>query len=107
MTESPLIDRLLVIDDEPSFGQIVKKIAEASGFEVVVTHDATDFLHRARQWRPSVILLDLMMPGSDGVQLLRALAADNTRAFVMLTSGADSKVLEAAMQLGRERGLTM
>jgi EAL domain-containing protein (putative c-di-GMP-specific phosphodiesterase class I) len=100
-------DRLLVIDDEPAFGQIVKKVAEGCGFEVVVTHDPSAFMHTARQWRPTVIILDLMMPGTDGVQLLRTLAADNCPAHVVLTSGADGKVLESAMQLGRERGLNM
>ena len=100
-------DRLLVIDDEPSLGQIVKKVGEASGFEVVVTRDPSAFMHAARQWHPTVIMLDLKMPGTDGVQLLRSLAADNCPANVVLTSGSDAKILESAMQLGRERGLNM
>jgi EAL domain-containing protein (putative c-di-GMP-specific phosphodiesterase class I) len=100
-------DRLLVIDDEPAFGQIVKQVAEAGGFEVVVTRDPSAFMHAARQWHPSVIILDLKMPGTDGIQLLRTLAADNCSAHVVLTSGADGKVLESAIQLGRERGLNM
>src|SRR5713101_4407449 len=100
-------DRLLVIDDEAAFGQIVKRVAEASGFEVVVTHDPSVFMNAARQWHPTVIVLDLKMPGTDGVQLLRTLAADNCPAHVLLTSGSDGKVLESAMQLGRERGLNM
>src|SRR5713101_6258480 len=100
-------DRLLVIDDEPGFGQIVKRVAEAGGFEVVVTRDPSAFTHAARQWHPTVIMLDLKMPGTDGVQLLRSLAADNCPANVVLTSGSDTKILETAMQLGRERGLNM
>jgi EAL domain-containing protein (putative c-di-GMP-specific phosphodiesterase class I)/ActR/RegA family two-component response regulator len=100
-------DRLLVIDDEPGFLQIVKKVAEASRFEAVVTGDPSAFVNVARQWHPTVIMLDLKMPGTDGVQLLRSLAADNCPAHVILTSGSDAKVLDAAMQLGRERGLKM
>jgi EAL domain-containing protein (putative c-di-GMP-specific phosphodiesterase class I)/ActR/RegA family two-component response regulator len=100
-------DRLLVIDDEAAFGQIVKKVAEASGFEVVVTDDPSIFTNTARQWHPTVIVLDLKMPGTDGVQLLRTLAADNCPAHVVLSSGSDPKILESAMQLGRERGLDM
>jgi CheY-like chemotaxis protein len=64
-------------------------------------------MNSARQWHPTVIMLDLKMPGTDGVQLLRSLAADNCSAHVVLTSGSDEKILEAAMQLGRERGLNM
>ena len=100
-------DRLLVIDDERPFGQTVKRVAEASGFEVVATDDPSVFINAVRLWHPTVIMLDLMMPGTDGIQLLRALAADNCPAHVVLTSGADGKVLDSALQLGRERGLKM
>ena len=49
----------------------------------------------------------LRIPGSDGIELLRLLAADKCPAHVVLSSGADGKILESAMQLGRERGLSM
>jgi EAL domain-containing protein (putative c-di-GMP-specific phosphodiesterase class I) len=100
-------DRLLLIDDEIAFGQIVKRVAQSDGFEVVVTDDAAAFINAARLWHPSVIMLDLKMPGTDGIQLLRTLAADKCTAEIVLTSGADSKVLDAAIELGRERGLRM
>ncbi len=100
-------DRLLVIDDEPIYGKLIKKVAEASGFEVVVTDDPVIFVTTTRLWHPTVIMMDLNMPGTDGIQLLRTLAADQCAADVVLTSGADAKVLESAMQLGRERGLSM
>jgi EAL domain-containing protein (putative c-di-GMP-specific phosphodiesterase class I) len=100
-------DRLLMIDDEPGFGRLVKKIAQDAGFEVVVTEDADTFVKTARLWHPSVILLDLKMPGTDGVQLLRILAADKCAAHIVLTSGAEGKIVETAMQIGRERGLNI
>jgi EAL domain-containing protein (putative c-di-GMP-specific phosphodiesterase class I) len=107
MSDDLFGDRLLVIDDEPALGQIVKKVAEASGFEVVVTDDPTAFIDAARRWHPSVIIMDLKMPGTDGIQLLRTLAANNCSAHVVLSSGSGEKVLESSMQLGRERGLDM
>jgi EAL domain-containing protein (putative c-di-GMP-specific phosphodiesterase class I)/ActR/RegA family two-component response regulator len=100
-------DRLLVVDDEPAFGTIVKRVAQGCGFEVVVTETAGAFMSAARSWHPTVILLDLKIPGSDGIELLRSLAADKCPAHIVLSSGADTKVLEAAMQLGLERGLKM
>ena len=100
-------DRLLVIDDEPALGTIIRRVAEGCGFEVVVTQDPVFFMNTARLWRPSVIMLDLKMPGTDGVQLLRTLASDKCGARVVVSSGADVKVLESAMALGRERGLNM
>ena len=107
MSDELFGDRLLMIDDEPAFGQIVKRVARDCGFEVVVTQDPGVFINTARLWHPSVIMLDLKMPGADGVQLLRSLAADKCPAHVVLSSGADAKVLDSAMQLGRERGLRM
>src|SRR5712692_9904880 len=107
MADEHLGDRLLVIDDEPSLRQLVKRVAEISGFEVVVTHDPAAFINSARLWRPTVIMLDLKMPGTDGIQLLRTLAAEKCAAHIVLSSGCDRRVLEAAMQLGRERGLNM
>jgi EAL domain-containing protein (putative c-di-GMP-specific phosphodiesterase class I)/AmiR/NasT family two-component response regulator len=100
-------NRVLVIDDEPAFSRLIKHTAEGSGFEVIITEDARDFATAARSWHPTVILLDLNMPGTDGIQLLRALAADQCAAHVVISSGADSKVLEAAMRLGHQRGLKM
>jgi EAL domain-containing protein (putative c-di-GMP-specific phosphodiesterase class I)/AmiR/NasT family two-component response regulator len=107
MTQEIFGDRLLVVDDEPAFGQIVKRVAQGCGFEVVVTEAADTFINAARLWHPTVIMLDLKMPGSDGIELLRSLAADKCSAHIVLTSGADAKVLESAMQLGRDRGLKM
>src|SRR5690349_10647251 len=100
-------DRLLMIDDDPAFGRLVKRIAQDAGFEVVVTDNPDSFVKTARLWRPSVIVLDLKMPGTDGIQLLRILAADKCAAHIMLSSGAEGKILESAMQLGRERGLNV
>jgi len=98
-------NRLLVIDDDSGFRRLITRIAEGAGFETVATDDAGHFVERARVWHPSVIILDLRMPGIDGIQLLRDLSAEQCPANVVLASGMDGKVLDAAQQLGRERGL--
>ena len=102
-----MANRLLIIDDEPGFATAARKIGENLGFEVLVADNADVFLRAAREWRPQAILMDLKMPGTDGIELLRALAADQCRAQVALMSGSDQKTLETAMQLGRDRGLNM
>src|SRR2546425_11140230 len=107
MAEALFGDRLLMIDDEPAFGQVIKKVAQDCGFEVAVTADPAIFMNAVRMWHPTVIMLDLKMPNTDGIQLLRVLAADKCTAHVVVTSGEHGKVLDSAMQLGRERGLNM
>jgi EAL domain-containing protein (putative c-di-GMP-specific phosphodiesterase class I) len=99
--------RLLVVDDEPSICRSIARVGESIGFEVFATEDPSAFLRTAQLWHPTVIILDLNIPGTDGIQLLRALAADKCAARIALASGADSKVLQAAQQLGIERGLSM
>src|SRR5271156_3889395 len=64
-----LNNRLLLIDDDPGLRRVVKKMAEGMGFEVVDTEDPRFFIKTVRGWRPSVVILDLMMPGADGIEL--------------------------------------
>ncbi len=107
MADDIFSNRLLVVDDEPGIVRLIKRVAEGSGFDVAVTEDSRTFAKAVRSWRPRVIIMDLKMPGTDGIQLLLDLAADKCTAHVVLASGEDGKVLETAQQLGRERGLKM
>jgi EAL domain-containing protein (putative c-di-GMP-specific phosphodiesterase class I)/ActR/RegA family two-component response regulator len=99
--------RLLIVDDDQSFGRLIKRVAEPCGFEVIATDDPGNFTHVMRCWSPGVVVLDLQIPGTDGIELLRKLAVDGCAAHVILASGVDEKTLDSALQLGRERGLKM
>ena len=68
-------NRLLVVDADPSVGRLVKRVGESVGFEVIATEDPAVFATTAQHWQPTVIIMDLNMPGPDGIQLLRGLAA--------------------------------
>jgi len=107
MTDDPRGNRLLVVDDEPSLGRLVKRIAESVGFETIATQDPTIFAQTARCWHPSVVIVDLNMPGTDGIALLRGLAEDECAAYVVLTSGGAGATLDEACHFGRECGLKM
>jgi DNA-binding response OmpR family regulator len=99
--------RLLLIDDEPALADFLASAARNCGFDPVVT--ATDDQFRADflAHRPDVVALDLGMPGMDGVELLRFLAAQDYRAPVLIVSGFDRRVLESAFRLGEALGLIM
>ena len=73
----------------------------------MATGDAASFMEHVRQWNPSVVTIDLNMPGTDGIQLLREMVETNTRARILIASGVDPKVLEAAGKLVGERGLVV
>jgi len=100
-------NRLLIIDDDAAILQTVTMIAETSGFDSCATDDAAVFKENLASWRPTLIIVDLQMPGRDGIQLLGDLATAKSEAAVIVATGADTRVLDAAMRLGRERGLKM
>jgi CheY-like chemotaxis protein len=99
--------RLLVIDDEPALADFVAEVAGECGFEPTLTSDNRDFREEFVARRPDVVVLDLGMPGMDGVELLRFLAAEEYLAPVLIISGFDRRVLESAFRLGEALGLTM
>jgi DNA-binding response OmpR family regulator len=99
--------RLLVIDDEPRLGEFLASIARESGFETEVTSNDEEFRSRFLAEKPSLVALDLGMPGMDGIELLRFLAEQDYGSTVLIVSGFDRRVLESAFRLGEELGLTM
>jgi EAL domain-containing protein (putative c-di-GMP-specific phosphodiesterase class I)/FixJ family two-component response regulator len=99
------MDRLLVIDDEAELGRFVGRVAESMGYEVNVTTRAQDFKTAVDAWAPTAIILDLAMPEADGLELLRWLASENRQMQIMIMSGYDGRIIEAAKRIGQERGL--
>lgn len=99
--------RLLVIDDEPALAEFVATVASECGFEPILTGDYEAFHVAVREARPAMVALDLGMPGMDGVELLRFLAEENSRAPILIISGFDRRVLESAFRLGEALGLRM
>ena len=98
-------NRLLIVDDHPSMGELVARIGTAAGFAVAVTQCVDDFLEQLRAFNPSVVTLDLLMPGTDGVELLAKLAAQNCAAKIILMSGTDGPMLDVAHTFGEDLGL--
>jgi DNA-binding response OmpR family regulator len=92
--------RLLVIDDERSICEFVRRVAEAEGFEVVTAVTHGRFKAAYESFRPSVILLDLMMPHVDGIAPLENLAARHCTAQVMIMSGYHPELLNSCRRLG-------
>ncbi len=98
-------NRLLLIDDEDAIAKTVKTIANGCSFDVETTADAAIFLERVANWLPTHVILDLQMPGKDGVELLRELSDLRYSGRIIIASGAGGRVVDAARRLGAERGL--
>ncbi len=99
--------RLLLIDDEPALASFVANAAAMTGFEPVITSDDELFREQFHAGPPGMVVLDLGMPGMDGVELLRFLSAEGFEGPVLIISGFDRRVLESAFRLGQALGLKM
>jgi len=99
--------RFLVIDDDPAITELIQDLADSIGYVALAANRYDRFLSIYEQHAVSAILLDLQMPGVDGVEYLRVLGERACKADIIVMSGHDSKVLEAAVRLGREHGLSM
>ena len=99
--------RLLVIDDEPALAEFVAQVARECGYVPVLTAHDHAFRDTFMAGRPDLIVLDLGMPGMDGVELLRFLASEGNDAPVLIFSGFDRRVLESAFRLGEALGQRM
>ena len=95
-------NRVLVVEDDPSVRGLIQAILEGEAMEVVLAGDGEEGLRLARSIDPAVVLLDVMMPGLGGPEVIRRLrAADGSLPFaVLVVTGA----AEAAGPLRRELG---
>jgi EAL domain-containing protein (putative c-di-GMP-specific phosphodiesterase class I) len=98
-------NHLLVIDDEPLMASVIGKVARLLGFDVITTDDPSDLRTRLRTWRPNVIVLDLMMPGLDGFEVLGILKEESSNARILIVSGLDRPMIDAARDLAIRNGL--
>ena len=96
---------LFVVDDEPAICTLIQRIAEGCGYPVAVASDPAKFKQQFQAVAPSVICLDLAMPGSDGIEVLRFLAAQGCSARLLIISGYQSAMVQMAVRLGEALGL--
>lgn len=97
---------ILVIDDEPQIADICRDYLTAAGFGVLVAHDGVKGLALARKERPDLVVLDLMLPGLDGLDVCRELRRESTTPIIMLTARVDESDKLIGLELGADDYLT-
>ncbi|HVJ40958.1 MAG TPA: EAL domain-containing response regulator [Dongiaceae bacterium] len=105
--ETLLAPRLAIVDDEPGICRLVERVATDCGYQVFATTDPAKFRQEIAELDPAIIILDLQIPGMDGIELLRELSGLGLSGHVLLISGSDIKIMESAMFLGLARGMRM
>lgn len=105
MTEQ--MDKLLIIDDEKGVREYLAAACRRLNFVATTAVGRDAVVRKLTTFNPSVILLDLQMPGDDGIQILKVLKDHKSTARIILMSGLDKRTLSTATQLGKIFGLNM
>jgi two-component system OmpR family response regulator len=82
--------RVLVVDDEPSLSELLGRVLRFEGWDVEVAGTGATAISMARSFRPDAVVLDVMLPDIDGLQVLSALRVDNPAVCVLFLTARDS-----------------
>jgi DNA-binding response OmpR family regulator len=96
--------RLLSVDDDPAILRLIARIATDLDFSVESIAQGELFRDAYQRFTPTVVTLDIFMPGVDGIELLLWLAQIKSSAHVIVTSGAELRYLPMANEIGRQHG---
>jgi DNA-binding response OmpR family regulator len=92
---------VLVVDDDDIIRRVVRTVLEADDFEVVEAKDGDEAIQKVSPEHPLVVVLDVMRPGLDGVEVCRRVRADGTK-VLMLTARDDADVEQASKDAGAD-----
>ncbi|MFM8874831.1 MAG: response regulator transcription factor [Anaerolineae bacterium] len=98
--------KILVIDDEPSITNLVSAYLKPEGYEVFTAGDGNAGLKAARAFKPDLIILDLMLPGMDGIELLSRLRRESDVYVIMLTARTDETDKIVGLSVGADDYVT-
>jgi len=98
---------LLLIEDDSMVGRFIAHAGEECGYRAIRTMRFERFASAFAERAPDAIAVDLCVPGADGVEVIRFLAAKQFKGPVLIISGLDPRVVASAMRLGQALGLAM
>jgi DNA-binding response OmpR family regulator len=95
---------VLVVDDEPTIGEVVSRYLERAGYETRVAADGPAALEAVAERSPDLIVLDLMLPGLDGLEVMRRVRErrDHSSAIILLTAKGDESDRIVGLRLGAD-----
>jgi two-component system, OmpR family, response regulator MtrA len=94
--------RVLVVDDDAALSEMLGIVLRGEGFEPVFCADGAEALAAFRESKPDLVLLDLMLPGRDGIDVCRAIRAESGTPIVMLTAKSDTVDVVVGLESGAD-----
>lgn len=98
--------RILVVDDEPSITKLVEAYLRPEGYEVMVAADGPSGLKAARSFKPDLVVLDVMLPGMDGIELLTQLRRESQVYVILLTARTEETDKVVGLSVGADDYVT-
>lgn len=105
-TEETMNERILVVEDERSLNRVISDYLSTLGYKTDSVFDGREALRRARDLPPDLIVLDLMLPGLDGLDVARRIREDSSVPIIMLTARAEEADKLIGLELGADDYLT-
>jgi DNA-binding response OmpR family regulator len=99
-------ERILVVEDEPALRDTLEWNLVREGYQVQTVADGIAGLQRAREWKPDLLILDLMLPGMDGLEVCRQLRKDSALPILMLTARESETDRVVGLEMGADDYLT-
>jgi len=96
--------RLVVIDDEPDVAEFMRQAATSVGFEVHVARGDTDFRRACNEQEPAAVIVDIIMPDADGLEIVGWLSETGFPGKVLVITGSQPNYARAAKLIGETKG---
>src|SRR6187551_1578955 len=98
--------KVLVVEDERAIADAIAARLRAEEFDVTLAANGPDAVARAAVWRPDLVVLDVMLPGFDGLEVCRRIQAERPVPVIMLTARDDENDLLIGLAMGADDYLT-
>lgn len=101
--------KVLIVEDDKSYAEILKRVIMKNGYEINLAHDGKEGLELSTEWKPDVIIVDWMMPGMSGIELISKLREHPELKFsyiIMLTARVETEDKIAGLEAGADDFIT-
>jgi two-component system, NtrC family, sensor kinase len=101
--------KVLIVEDDKSYAEILKRVIIKNGYEINLAHDGKEGLELSTEWKPDVIIVDWMMPGMSGIELISKLREHPELKFsyiIMLTARVETEDKIAGLEAGADDFIT-
>ena len=94
--------KVLIVDDDVNICEVINMYLQSSGYETQIVHDGKEAEEKFESYKPDLVLLDIMIPSVDGIDVLKWIRKDNNTPIIMLTAKGDTFDKVIALELGAD-----